>query len=165
MGDRGGQLAHRHHARHARELRPRHLQRIFFSSQRFLRQLAIADVPRKRQAKAFVRLLKHAGANLDREHDAILAPVQCLERDRLAGADPLRQPRERGLVEPDIEIARVHADQFFTAVSKAVAGLTIDIDNEQSVVMQEEGVSRMVDKGAKARLARRAAPPRHACAP
>src|SRR6185369_1734838 len=49
--------------------------------------------------------------------------------------------------------ARMHAYQFFTAVTKAVAGLTIDVDEEQLVVVQEEGVGRVVDEGAKARFA------------
>ena len=57
------------------------------------------------------------------------------------------------VVESNVEIASMFADQLFPAVAQTNAGLTVDVDDAQLFVEQEEGVRRVVDEGAEARLA------------
>ena len=154
VGDRGGQLAERRQPRHVRELRAGGLQRMVLLPQPLLRELALGDVARQRQVEHAVSLTKHAAADLDREHGPVAATMPGLERDRLAGAGPLREPRNRLLIERDIEIAGVHADQLVAGETEAFAGLAVHVDHGHLVVEQEEGIRRAVDEGAKTRLAR-----------
>src|SRR6185436_21097277 len=72
--NRGGQLAERGQVRHVSKLGPGHLQRMIFSAQPLLRELAFADIASEGKLKALVALSELADANLDREGDAILAP-------------------------------------------------------------------------------------------
>ena len=57
------------------------LQRTVFRPQRFLSELALADVPRERQVEKLAALFERAGADLDGEHGAVLAPMARLERN------------------------------------------------------------------------------------
>jgi hypothetical protein len=45
-------------------------------------------------------------------------------------------------------------DELFAAVAEAFAGLPVDVDKARSIVKQKQGVGRVVDKRAEARLAR-----------
>ena len=85
--------------------------------QALLGALALGDVAHQGIAEALRALLELMGADLDLEDGAILAPVAGLEGDRFPA--PLRQPLDGRLVQADIEIARVHPDQFFPAVAQA----------------------------------------------
>ena len=58
------------------------------------------------------------------------------------------------LVEARVEIAGMHADELLAAVAEALAGLPVDVDNGLVLVMQEQGVRRMIDERAEARFAR-----------
>jgi hypothetical protein len=117
---------------------------------------------RTRERRNLCSLLELTGANLDGEHGSVFAPMQTLEGHGLPGAESLREPREGGLVQADVEVARVHADQFVAAVAQALAGLPIDVENDPLFAEQEETVHRMVGEAAKpASLARS---PRPACA-
>src|SRR5215467_6423804 len=58
------------------------------------------------------------------------------------------------LVEIDIEIAPMFADQFFAAVAETVAGLAVYVENGGIVFNHEERVGRVIDEGTEARLAR-----------
>ena len=106
--------------------------------QALLGALALGDVAHQGIAEALRALLELVGTDLDLEDGAILAPVAGLEGDRFPGADPLRQPLDGRLVQADIEIARVHPDQFFPAVAQAFAGLAVDVEHGQVIVMQEK---------------------------
>ena len=99
--------------------------------QALLGALALGDVAHQGIAEALPALLELVGADLDLEDGAILAPVAGLEGDRFPGADPLRQPLHGRLVQADIEITRVHPDQFFPAVAQALAGLAVDVEHGQ----------------------------------
>jgi hypothetical protein len=99
-------------------------------------------------------LLELANADLDREHAAILAPVARLERHRLAGTDSVRQPGDERLVQVRIELARIASNQLLAAIAQARAGLPVDVDHGQLLVMQKKRVRRMVGERAEARFAR-----------
>ena len=77
-----------------------------------------------------------------------------LESDRFPGDDALLQALDGRLVETDVEIASMPADQFLPAVAEALAGLAVDVENGPIVVKQKEGVRRVIHEGAEARLAR-----------
>ena len=154
VGDRGGQLAERRQPRHVRELRSGRLQRMVLVPQPLLRELALGDVARQRQVEHAVSLTEHAAADLDGEHGPVAATMPGLERDRLAGAGPLREPRNGLLIERNIEIAGMHADQLVAGVTEAFARLAVHVDHGRLVVEQEEGVRRAVDEGSETRLAR-----------
>jgi hypothetical protein len=114
--------------------------------------LALCDVAHQAQKQTSVPL-KLADANLHREGGAILAAVAALDREWLPGDDALLQVPDRGVVEADIEIASMFADEFFTAVAETVAGLAVDVDNGQVIVKQKEAISRVVHERAVACLA------------
>jgi hypothetical protein len=116
--------------------------------------LALGDVAHQGRVQPPFAMLELAHTHLDREHAPVLAPVQRLESHSFALADALRNPGERRPVEARVELARVHADELFTAVAEARARLLVDIDHRRVVGVQEEPVRRMVDQRPKARLAR-----------
>jgi hypothetical protein len=76
-----------------------------------------------------------------------------LESDRFARGGALLEVLDGRLVETDIEIASMFADQFFPAVAQTIAGLAIDVDNDRVIVKQKESVSRVIREGAEARFA------------
>ena len=45
------------------------------------------------------------------------------------------------------------ANQFFPAVTQAIAGLAVNVENGRFIVKQKEGVSRAIHEGAEVRLA------------
>ena len=118
-----------------------------------LRLLALGDVAHQGQVPMTSALLELGGTDLHREDSAILAPVAGLEGQRLAGRDALPQPLNGRLVQTDVENTRVHADQFFPAVAQTDAGLLVDIENGQLIVVQKKRVRRVIDESAEARLA------------
>ena len=59
----------------------------------------------------------------------------------------------RRLVETNVEIASMPANQFFPAVAQTLAGLAVDVENGRILVKQKEGVRRVIHEGAEARLA------------
>ena len=77
-----------------------------------------------------------------------------LERDRFPGDHALLQALDGHIIETNVKIAFMFADQFFAAVAQTIAGLSVDIDNGPIIVNQKEGVSRVIHEGAEARLAR-----------
>ena len=99
-------------------------------------------------------LIELADANLHREGGAVLALMAGLESDRFARDDALPQAFDGGIVEACVQIASMFSDQLLTAVAQALAGLAIDVEHGRLLVKKEEGVSRMIHKGAEARLAR-----------
>src|ERR1700732_2952440 len=115
--------------------------------------LALGDVARHAQKPTAV-LLKLANADLHGKGGAIFAPMTTLESDRFPSNDALLQALDGRIVETGVEIASMFADQFFPAVTQAIAGLAIDIENGRIIVKQKEGVSRVIHEGAEARLAR-----------
>ena len=152
--DRGGQFAQRRQPRHVGKLRPGDLQVIVFRAHDLLRELALADIARERQVEELAALPERAGADLDREDRAVLASMTRLERDRFARFGPLCESRDGRLVEGRIEIARVHADQFLSAPTQALAGLPVHVDDGELLVQQKKRIPRMVDERAKTRFAR-----------
>ena len=98
-------------------------------------------------------LLKLANANLHREGGPVLALVAGLESDRFPGDHALLQALDGRIVETDVEIAFMSADQFFPAVAQTIAGLAVDVENGPILVKQKEGVSRVIHEGAEALLA------------
>ena len=98
--------------------------------------LALADVARERQVERLAALAERAGADLDGERGAVLAPMARLERDDFPGVGALREPTDGRFVQPRIELAWVHADQLFAAPAHALAGLSVDIHDPQVLVQQ-----------------------------
>ena len=121
-------------------------------AQLILCPLALGDVAHQAQ-KPTSDLIELADANLHREGGAVLSPMASLESDRFPSGDPLPQELDRRLVETNVEIASMFADQFFPAVTQAIAGLAVDVENGRFIVKQKEGVSRVIHEGAEARLA------------
>ena len=115
--------------------------------------LALCDVARQAQ-KPTSALLKLANANLHREGGAVLAPMSTLESDRFSSSDALFQALDGQLVETNVEIVSMFANQFSPAVAQTSAGSAVDVENGQIIVKQKEGVSRVIREGAEARLAR-----------
>ncbi len=98
-------------------------------------------------------LLELASANLDREHGSILTPMKGLEGYRFPGRYSLSDPRDRCLVQADIEVARMHSDHLLAAVTQALTRLPVDVENGLLLVEQEETIRRVIDEAAKALLA------------
>ena len=121
--------------------------------QRILCLLALGDIAHQAQKPASV-LFKLANPNLNREGGAVLAPMASLETDRLPGDHALLDPLNGRIVETDVEIAFMFADQLFPAVAQALAGLAVDVYNGPILVKQEKGVGRVIDEAAKVLLAR-----------
>ena len=122
-------------------------------AQLILCPLALGDVAHQAQ-KPTSALLKLANANLHREGGAVLAPMASLESDCFPGDHALLQALDGRIVETDVEIAFMFADQFLPAVAQTIAGLAVDVENGPIIVKQKEGVSRVIHEGAEARLAR-----------
>ena len=122
-------------------------------AQLILCPLALSDVAHQAQ-KATSALLKLADANLHREGGPVLAPVAGLESDGFLADDALLQALDGRIVETDVEITSMFADQLFPAVAQTIAGLAVDVENGRSIVNQKEGVSRVIHEGAETRLAR-----------
>jgi hypothetical protein len=99
-------------------------------------------------------LLKTADANLHRKGCPILAPVAGLESDRLPGDHALLQTLDGYIIESNVKIAFMFADQFFAAVGQTITGLAVDVENGPILVEQQEGVSRVIHEGTEAPLAR-----------
>jgi hypothetical protein len=76
-----------------------------------------------------------------------------LESDRFPSGHPLPQELDRRLVETNVEIASMFANQFFPAVTQTLAGLAVNVENGRFIVKQKEGVSRAIHEGAEVRLA------------
>src|SRR5271165_5116362 len=123
------------------------------STQRVLRPLALGNIPHQAQV-TLSALLKTADANLYRKGCPVLAPVVGLESDRLPGDHALLQALDGHIIETNVKIAFVFADQFLTAVAQVIAGLAVDVENGPILVKQQEGVSRMIHEGAEALFAR-----------
>ena len=66
----------------------------------------------------------------------------------------LSDPRDRCLVQADIEVARMHSDHLLAAVTQALTRLPVDVDKGLVLVEQEETIRRVIDEAAKALLAR-----------
>src|SRR5271166_643237 len=115
--------------------------------------LALGDVARHGQKPTPV-LLKLTNADLHRERGAVLAPMTSLESDLFPGDHALLQALDGRLVEADVEIASMLADQLLSAVAQTLAGLAVDIENGRIIVKQKEGISRVIHEGAEAPLAR-----------
>src|SRR5215469_2777602 len=126
---------------------------LFTLPQLILGPLTLADIAHETQEPAAV-LLELAGAHLDRKRGSVLAPMACLERGGLAHGDALSDALNGCLVEPDIEIGTMPADQLVPAVAETVAGLAVHVENGRLIIEQKESVGRIVDEGAEARLAR-----------
>src|SRR3974390_1007602 len=118
-----------------------------------LRPLALGDIAHHAQV-AVSALLKMADPNLDRKGCAVLAPVAALERDRFPGDASLLQALDGCLVQTDVEITSMFADQFFPAVAQTFAGLAVDVENGRTIVKQKKGVSRGIEQCAEALFAR-----------
>ena len=69
------------------------------------------------------------------------APTRCASRSMAASSRPTSK-------------SRVHPDQFFPAVAQALAGLAVDVEHGQVIVMQEKSVRRVVHERAEAGFAR-----------
>ena len=115
--------------------------------------LALRDVAYQAQ-ETTAALIELSDANLHREGCAVLALVAGLESDRFAKDGALPQAFDGSIVEACVQIASMLSDQLITAVAQALAGLAIDVEHGRMIVEEEESVSRMVHKGAEARLAR-----------
>ena len=76
------------------------------------------------------------------------------EGERFPSGDALPHALDGGLVETNVENASMTADQFFSAVAQALAGLAVDIENGRMIVKQEKSVGCVVHEGAEASLAR-----------
>src|ERR1700730_741715 len=98
-------------------------------------------------------LLELASPNLAREHGSILAPMKTLEAYRFPGLYSLSDPRDRCLVQPGIEVARMHSDHLLAGITQALTRLPVDVENGLVLVEQEETIRRMIDEAAKALLA------------
>src|SRR6476660_1674045 len=118
-----------------------------------LRPLALSSVAHQREAVEPTPSLESADADLDRKHGPILPAVETLEGDAFAGGDSIRHQPHRRLVQADIELPWMHADQLGAGIAKASASLAVHVDHEQRFVMQEERVGRMVHEGAETVLA------------
>jgi hypothetical protein len=57
------------------------------------------------------------------------------------------------IVDTNIEIASMFADQFFPAVAETVAGLAVDVDNGRMIVKQKEAISGMICESTETHLA------------
>ena len=125
---------------------------LFALPQLVHRPPTLRDVARQAQ-KSTSTLLKLANANLHREGGPVLTTMASLESDRFAGEDALLQALDRRIVETDIEIASMFADQFFPAVAQIIAGLAVDVENGGTIVKQKEGVSCVIHERAEAGLA------------
>src|SRR4030095_16209950 len=122
-------------------------------AQLILCPLALGNVAHQAQI-AGSTLLKLADPNLHREGGPVLALVAGLESDRFPGDHALLQALDGRIVETDVEIAFMSTDQLFPAVAQTSAGLAVDVENCPILVKQKEGVTRVIDEGAKALLAR-----------
>jgi hypothetical protein len=76
-----------------------------------------------------------------------------LESDRSASGGALLSTLDECLVETDVEVPSMFANQLFPAVPQTIAGLAIDVDNDRVIVKQKESVSRVIREGAEARFA------------
>src|ERR1700746_3601429 len=99
-------------------------------------------------------LLELASANLDWEHDSTLAPVKTFEGYRFPSLFSLSDPRDRCVVQAGVEVAWMHSNHLLAAITQALTRLPIDVENRLVLVEQEETIHRVVDEGAKTRLAR-----------
>src|SRR6476620_2169409 len=99
-------------------------------------------------------LLELASANLDREHGFILTPMKSLEGYRFPGRYSLSDPRDRCLVQADIEVARMHSDHLLAGITQALTRSPVDVKNGLVLVEQEETIRCVIDESAKALLAR-----------
>jgi hypothetical protein len=115
--------------------------------------LALGDIAHQAQIAASA-LLELVQANLHRERGGVLAPVAGLESDGFPGDAALLQALDGRIVETDVEIAFMFADQFFPAVAQTMAGLAVDVENGPIIVKQKEGVGRAIHEDAEAPLAR-----------
>ena len=59
--------------------------------------------------------------------------MQRFEGDGFAARGALGDARDGGLIEADIEVARLPADQFLAAVTQGLAGLPVDVHHRQVV--------------------------------
>ena len=99
-------------------------------AQLILCPLALGDVAHQAQKPASA-LLKLAGAYLHRKRRPVLAPMASLKSDRFSSGNALSELLNGRLVQTGIEIARVHANQFFPAVAETDTGLAVDVHNYQ----------------------------------
>src|SRR5215470_4256117 len=81
--------------------------------------------------------------------------MACLERNDFAFLSTLREAIDGRLIQADVEIAGMHADQLLPAITQVVARLPVDVDDDQMLVDQKECVSRVIDERAESRLAGR----------
>src|SRR5271165_1425884 len=121
---------------------------ILGRAQLILCPLALRDVASHAQ-KAMSALLKLANSNLDREGGAVFASMESLESDHLLGHDALLEARNGCIVETDVEIVAIFADQFFPAIAQTIAGSPVDVEHGRFIVKQKEGVSCVIHKGAE----------------
>ena len=125
----------------------------FAAPKGLFRPLALGNVAHQAQ-KPKSALLQVAEANFYGERGAVLALVASLEGERFPSGDALPRALDGRLVETNVENASMTADQFFSVIAQALAGLAVDIENGRMIVKQEKSVGRVVHEGAEARLAR-----------
>ena len=105
-------------------------------------------------------ILPPAFSNLEVEQGGVGAGtiirfnVRALGRTQLFRSVVTEPEPGRVLVETNVEIASMFANQFFPAVTQTLAGLAVNVENGRFIVKQKEGVSRLIHEGAEARLAR-----------
>ena len=85
-------------------------------AQCLLGALALADVARERGWKRLPPC-RNVPARISTGNVPVLAPMQRLERDRLAGLGALGEARDGRLIERGVEIPRAHSDQLLAAVA------------------------------------------------
>ena len=72
---------------------------------------------------------------------------------RFASGGALLSALDECIVETDVEVPSMFANELFPAVPQTIAGLAIDVDNDRVIVKQKESVSRVIREGAEARFA------------
>jgi hypothetical protein len=125
---------------------------LFALAQLVLCKFADGDVAHQRQ-ESECTLLKLSNTNLNRESSSIFAPMTGLECDRFPGEPMFRKARNRRLVKIRVEKTPMLPDQFLLAVTKVLAALAIDVEDDRIDVEQKEAVRCVVHEGAEARLA------------
>src|SRR5947208_11918289 len=95
---------------------------------------------------------KRADANLDGEHRPILSAMRSLEGGDLPGIESRVDPLNERCVHAGVEAGWRHPNQFLTSVAKALAGLTVQLNDPSLLVLHEQGIGRVVHVSPEAGL-------------
>ena len=92
-------------------------------------------------------------ADLDREHRTVLAPMAPIDAQRPPQRQFPAEPLRRFGVEVLFDVEEIQLQQFLATVAEALASQPIDIEKASLLIMNVEGVRRLLDQGPEAGLA------------